>query len=188
MGSSEKAVAPAGLTVNGRKLASGTIDCAALSGAWFVFKRPVPRPCILRCRSLRLSILLATRLYTPTQIGRMQSRPLAFGRMWRKAALTAKRLICKNTLAGCDGLIPYTIRVTFQVLLEDTIWPSNRVLFLQKSEKCKNRTRNRPHNVSFGSTAPQTSLKTQGFRTQYKFFSSHCNISRHITVQIVWKQ
>ena len=38
----------------------------------------------------------------PKQISRLQSRPLAFVRMCLKAALTAKRLICKKTLAGCD--------------------------------------------------------------------------------------
>ena len=52
-----------------------------------------------------LSILVATCLNTQKQISRLQSRPLAFVRMCLKAALTAKRLICKKTLAGCDGSI-----------------------------------------------------------------------------------
>ena len=38
----------------------------------------------------------------PKQIRLMQSRPQAFVRMCLKAALTAKRLICKKILAGCD--------------------------------------------------------------------------------------
>ena len=41
----------------------------------------------------------------PKQISRLQSRPLAFVRMCLKAALTAKRLICKKTLAGCDRAV-----------------------------------------------------------------------------------
>ena len=35
-------IAPEGIAVNGRKLAFGTIDCEALSGADSVFKRSVP--------------------------------------------------------------------------------------------------------------------------------------------------
>ena len=42
----------------------------------------------------------------PKQISRVQSRPLAFARMCLKAALTAIRLICTKTMAGCDMLIP----------------------------------------------------------------------------------
>ena len=40
----------------------------------------------------------------PQQIRLMQSRPQAFVRMCRQAALTALRLICTNTMAGCDGI------------------------------------------------------------------------------------
>ena len=53
----------------------------------------------------------------PKQISRLQSRPLAFVRMCLKAALTAKRLICKKTLAGCDRAVCQPVKPEDRFLL-----------------------------------------------------------------------
>ena len=78
----------------------------------------------------------------PKQISRLQSRPSAFVRMCLKAALTAKRLICKKTLAGCDR------SVCQPVYPEDTFGGCFRVRFLQFLGFCRKRTRSEGQIVS----------------------------------------
>ena len=78
----------------------------------------------------------------PKQIKLMQSRPQAFVRMCLKAALTAKRLICKKTLAGCDRA------VCQPVYPEDTFGGCFRVRFLQFLGFCRKRTRSEGQIVS----------------------------------------